>query len=430
MAQHRVDRTSDAASETQGRDSKLPRGLSAFSHRNYRLFFAGQLVSVTGTWMQAIAQAWLVLGLTNSPFQFSLVNVCQFAPVLLFAITAGVVAVTLAILVATGNVQLWHVYALALGLGVVNAFDMPTRQAFVVEMVGRDDLMNGIALNSTLFNAARIVGPALAGLLLATQGLALLFAINAASYLAVIAGLLAMRLTPVATSREGTGMQRMREGLAYVRSTPSVLMPMSIVAMIAIFGMNFNVWIPLLAKSEFQTGAGGFGLLMSALGAGSLVGALTLAFSSRGPRPRLILITAAVLGLAELLLAAISSVPMHVAFALIVLPLMGFAMSTTNAMANTIVQTASPGPMRGRVMAVYMTFFAGTAPLGALLMGAIADRFGTPASVAVGGGVSLAAAVAIALLFGAWRPDAPALQFAQPGATGSMLQSAHSGNRN
>lgn len=412
-----------------GPSRRLPRGLTAFKHRNYQLFFSGQLISVTGTWMQSLAQSWLVLSLTNSALQFSLVGVCQFAPILLFSIVAGVIvdrypkrsvllvtqstsgvlAGLLAILVASDRVELWHVYALALGLGIVNAVDMPARQAFVSDMVGKDDLPNAIALNSTIFNAGRIVGPAIAGLLLASRGPALCFGLNAVSYLAVIAGLLRMRLAPSATAREGSGMQRMREGFRYVRASPAILMPVSLITVVAIFGLNFNLWIPLLVKNDFHVGADEFGILFSAVGVGSLVGALFLAFSARGPRPRQMLLSTAILGTSELLLAGAAASGLSVASAFLILPVMGFSMSTTNAMANTIVQTASPAQMRGRVMSVYLTCFAGTAPLGAFLSGLVADRFGTPTSIALGGGVTLAAAIAIALYFGAWRGSAAAL---------------------
>ena len=423
---------------------RLTRRLSAFKHRNYRLFFSGQLISVTGTWMQSLAQAWLVLTLTDSALQFSLVNVCQFAPVLLLSIPGGVVAdrfpkrtvllitqscagllaATLSILVATDNVALWHVYALALGLGTVNAIDMPSRQAFVSEMVGREDLMNAIALNSTVFNTGRIIGPAVAGVVYAWQGPALCFAVNAFSYLAVLGGLLAMRLERAATSREGTGLQRMREGLAFIKATPVITMPVTLIAIVATFGLNFNVWIPLLAKKEFDLGADGFGVLMSAVGIGSLAGALFLAFSSRGPRPRQLLVTAVILAFAELLLAAAGAAGLPVASAFLVLPVMGFAMSCTNAMANTIVQTASPQALRGRVMSVYMISFAGTAPVGAFLSGAVAERFGTPTSIAIGGTVTLAATVLIALRYGILQPDPPA--FSLPAA---MTEPVRSGSR-
>lgn len=421
--------------------SRLTRRLSAFKHRNYRLFFSGQLISVTGTWMQSLAQAWFVLTLTDSALQFSLVNVCQFAPVLLFSIPGGVVAdrfpkrtvllitqscagllaASLAILVVTDRVELWHVYALALGLGTVNAIDMPTRQAFVSEMVGRDDLMNAIALNSTVFNTGRIVGPAVAGVVYAWQGPALCFALNALSYLAVLGGLLAMRLERTVTSREGTGLQRMQEGLAFIRVTPVITMPVTLIAIVATFGLNFNVWIPLLAKKEFDLGADGFGVLMSAVGIGSLAGALFLAFSGRGPRPRQLLLTAIVLGTAEVALAVAGVAGLPVASAFVVLPVMGFAMACTNAMANTIVQTASPQALRGRVMSVYMLSFAGTAPLGAFLAGAVAERFGTPTSIALGGTVTIAATVLIALRYGILQPDAPAL--AMPPSLGEPVRS-------
>lgn len=412
--------------------SRLTRRFSAFKHRNYRLFFSGQLVSVTGTWMQSLAQAWLVLTLTNSALQFSLVNVCQFAPVLFLSIPGGVLADrfpkrtvllvtqaaaailagTLALLVATDNVALWHVYALALGLGTVNAIDMPTRQAFVSEMVGREDLMNAIALNSTVFNTGRIVGPAVAGVVYAWQGPALCFALNAISYLAVLGGLIAMRFEPISAARTGTGLQRVREGLAYIRAAPVITMPVTLIATVAIFGLNFNVWIPLLAKKEFNLGADGFGVLMSAVGVGSLAGALFLALSSRGPRPRQLLVTAAVLAIAEILLASAAATGLPTASALVVLPVMGFAMSCTNAMANTIVQTASPQALRGRVMSVYMMSFAGTAPIGAFLAGAVAERLGTPASIAAGGLVTLVATVVIALRYRLFQEDAPALDLA------------------
>jgi MFS family permease len=430
-----------------GRSSR--RGLSAFKHRNYRLFFSGQLISVTGTWMQSLAQAWLVLSLTDSALQFSLVGVCQFAPVLFLSVVAGVVADrypkrsvllatqsasallagTLAILVAADAVELWHVYALALGLGIVNAIDMPTRQAFVSDMVGKDDLPNAIALNSTVFNTGRIIGPAIAGLLLAWQGPALCFGLNAVSYIAVLIGLLKMRLTPTATSREGTGLQRMREGFRYVRSNPAIVMPVSLIAVVAIFGLNFNLWVPLLAKNEFDAGADGFGILFSAVGIGSLSGALYLAFSARGPRPRYVLFSATLLGASELLLAGAAAAGTHIASAFLILPVMGFSMATTNAMANTIVQTASPAHMRGRVMSVYMMCFAGTAPIGQFLAGLVADRFGTPASIALGGGVTLAATLAIALYFQAWQPDAPALDLSGAGVKTSGPLAVRSGSR-
>jgi MFS family permease len=397
------------------RRSRLPQGLAAFRHRNYRLFWYGQLISVTGTWMQTLAQSWLVLSLTSSALLLGLVSVFQFAPVLLLGMVAGVLAdrlpkrrllvITqsismvlasiLTILVATDRVELWHVYALALGLGLANAFDMPARQAFVVEMVGKDDLPNAIALNSSLFNAARIVGPALAGLLLATLGAAVCFGLNAVSYIAVIVGLLMMRLTAHPTVSRGRGIQQMREGLSYVRSTPEILRPVLLVGLVATFGMNFNVWIPLLAKQDFAGGAGAFGLLMAASGVGSLIGALLLAFVVSSVRRWMVFIAAGAMGVFNLALALSGASSVPIPLAMLVLALVGLSSTTMMAMANTSVQTAAPDELRGRIMSVYMTVFAGTAPFGAVIAGSTANRFGAPVSVAIGAVVTLVAVAAI-----------------------------------
>lgn len=403
------------------RRRSLPRGLAAFRHRNYRLFFAGQLVSVTGTWMQTLAQSWLVLSLSSSAVALGLVAVFQFAPVLLFGIPAGVIAdrvpkrnllvVTqalsallaglLALLVATDLVALWHVYLLATLLGTVNAFDMPARQAFVVEMVGKDDLQNAIALNSSMFNAARIVGPALAGLLLATLGAAVCFGINAVSYVAVIGALLLMRVERRASVPRGRGLSQLREGLVYIRGSRAILLPVVLIGFVATFGMNFNVWVPLLAKRDFAGGAGSFGLLMSSMGAGSLIGALALAFAISSVKRWMLLATAGTLGVLLLLLALAGELAAPLPLAMLVLAGTGFAMTTTMAMANTTVQTAAPDELRGRIMSVYMTVFAGTAPFGALIAGFVSGHFGTPASLALGALVTLAAVAGVASLAGA-----------------------------
>ncbi len=394
----------------------LRRGFPAFKYRNYRLYFVGQFVSVTGTWIQMLALAWLVVdGLEGSAVQLGLVSICQFAPILLFGLPAGVVAdrvprrnllaltallsgilaAMLAGLVATDVVRLWHVYLLALGLGVINAFDMPARQAFVSDMVRKEDLMNAVALNSALFNAGRVVGPGIAGLLLATYGSALCFGLNAASYLAVVAAMLMMRLTPVERAEEGRALERLGEGLRYVASTPAVLLPIALVGCVATFGMNFNVWIPILAKEDLGSGARGFGLLMSSMGIGSLLGALTLAYFGRQPRRRLMIGTALGLGVLEGILALVGAFSAPLIIAMPVLAGIGFTVSTTMALANTTVQTTAPDALRGRVMSVYMTVFAGTAPFGSLVAGASAHLGGAPLSVALGGGVTLLAAALI-----------------------------------
>ena len=280
------------------------KGGKALRHRNYRLFWTGQLVSLIGTWMQNLAQAWLVLTLSNNdPFALGLVSALQFLPTLLFSLFTGViadryskhrillitqsssmvVAAMLGVLTVGGWVQLWHVYACALILGMVNALDMPTRQSFVTEMVGKDDLMNAVALNSTIFNAARVVGPAIAGLLIGLgeaifrsteAGIALAIWINAFSYIAVLIGLFKMdtsRLFQIARKRlNGSVFSNLGEGLSFIWNTPSIATLIIVVGMVGTFGFNFNVWIPVLARETLGVGADGYGILMAGLGLGAL----------------------------------------------------------------------------------------------------------------------------------------------------------------
>jgi MFS family permease len=391
--------------------------LRAFAHRDYRIFWFMQLVSLTGTWVQSLAQSWLVLTMTNSPAALGLIGVCQFGPTLILGLPAGVVvdrlpkrrllmgtqiayaSVTgaLAALVATGRVQLWHIYAAAIALGVVSAFDMPARQAFVVDLVGTDDLMNAIALNSALFNTTRVAGPALAGLLLAAFGPAVCFVLNAVSYLPVVVGLGVMRTLghPRGDGQVGSAVERLREGLAYVRQSAEVRLPTILAGLMAIFGMNYGVWAPLLARDELAIGAGGFGLLMSSLGIGSLAGALTLAFAGRRPAPRVMLATALLFGVLEIALGLVAGLRHSAILAMVLMAGIGFTMSTTMAQANTTVQTNSPDHLRGRVMSIYLTVFAGSTPLGAALAGLLSGVWGAPAAVAIGG--TVVAVVALVL---------------------------------
>jgi MFS family permease len=393
-------------------------GFAAFRYRNYRLFWFGQSVSVTGTWMQSLAQSWLVVDtLDASAFELGLVNALQFAPVLLFGILGGVVAdrfpkrnllvltqstfallaTVLTVLVATGMVEFWHVLALAACFGLTNAFDMPSRQAFVSEMVGKEAIVNAIALNAALFNSGRILGPAIAGACLALFGPAVCFGINAISYLGVIAGLLMMRVAPRTHIVSGSPLERLREGLTYVRHTPEILRPIILIGCVGVFGMNFSVWLPLLAKEDFGAGAGTFGLLFASNGAGSLIGALTLAFSGMQPsRPRM-LATAIGLGVVELILAFLVAIPVPVLAGMSLLVLTGFCASMTMATGNTLVQTTAGDALRGRVMAVYMTVFAGTVPIGALISGTIADRFSGVVSLGTGAVITLVAAAILAI---------------------------------
>jgi MFS family permease len=399
-------------------DSGLRRGFAALRYRNYRLFFIGQLVSVTGTWMQSLAQSWLVVDqLHASAFELGLVNVFQFGPVLLLGIPAGVLAdkvskrtlllcsqfifgllaAALAYLVATGQVELWHVYLLATLFGLTNAFDMPARQAFVSEMVGKEALMNAIALNSAMFNTGRILGPAVAGVILAAFGPAVCFAINAISYIAVIIGLLMMKVKPLVKTAVGSAAEQLREGLSYVRRTPDVLRPVLLVASVGIFGMSFNVWLPLLAVESFDADAGTFGLLFSSMGAGSLVGALAIAFFGRDPSRIRMLLAAVSLGMMEIGVALAASVPLPVGVGMLLLAGCGFSASNAMAMANTIVQTTAPDALRGRVMAVYSTVFMGSTPIGALVAGGMSQKAGVVPSMIFGGTV-----VAIAALILTW----------------------------
>ncbi len=399
--------------------NRLARRFPAFGYRDYRLYWVGQLVSISGRWMQTVAQAWLVVDVLDAtPFQLSLITGIQFAPILLFGLFAGVVAdrvpkrnlliatqvamaalaSILAVLVATGTVALWHVFLLALGLGIANAFDMPARHAFVSEMVDRSAVMNAVALNSAVFNSGRIIGPAIAGVLLAAFGPAICFTINALSFIAVIVALVRMRIRPVARPPTGSPLARLREGLGYVRATPDILRPILLVGTIGVFGMNFNVWLPLLTRESFAAGATTFGLLYAAMGIGSLSGALVLAAFGESPNRARMYLTGLILGAAELALAFAAAVPVGIALAMVCLAGVGFATTSTTATANTIVQTTASDELRGRVMAVYSTVFAGTIPFGALFAGAIAGRFGAPTSVALGGAVVAAGAVTIGVL--------------------------------
>ncbi|MBA2597546.1 MAG: MFS transporter [Chloroflexia bacterium] len=395
---------------TLGRvERSLPQGLRAFEYRDYRIFWFSQLFSLTGTWVQSLAQSWLVLTLTGSPAALGLIGVCQFGPTLLLGLPAGVlvdrlpkrrllmatqiaaasITVLLALLVATGQVQLWQIYVAAAALGVVSAIDMPTRQSFVVDLVGKDGLMNAIALNSALFNTTRVVGPALAGVLLAVYGPEVCFVLNAFSYIPVIAALGVMRThgNPARGGELTSAIARLREGLAYVRATPVVRLPIMLAGLMAVFGMNFGVWAPLLAREALAIGASGFGLLMSSLGVGSLTGALTLAFTGRRPSPRVMLGTALLFGTLEIALGVAAGLRLPAVLAMILMAGIGFAMSTTMAQANTTVQTNSPDRLRGRVMSIYLTVFAGSTPLGAALAGFMAGAWGAPVAVAAGGAI-------------------------------------------
>lgn len=411
-----ADRLDDDLDEPDSRAGGLARGFAALQFRNYRLFFTGQLVSVTGTWMQSLAQSWLVVDILKaSPFQLGLVNVFQFGPVLLLGIPAGVLAdkipkrtlllisqsifgllaLVLSGLVASGRVELWHVYLLAGLFGLTNAFDNPARQALVAELVDRHALMNAIALNSAVFNTGRILGPAVAGVILAAFGPAICFAINGLSYIAVIIGLLMMRMEKVVKEAAGSAAEQLREGIRFVRNSPDIMRPVVMVTTVGTFGMAYNVWLPLLTTESFKADAGTFGMLFSSMGLGSLLGALSIAFGRKGPSRQRMLLAALALGAVIISLALVASVPLHVGFGMVLLAASGFSAANTTAVANTIVQTACSDELRGRVMAVYATVFMGSVPIGALIAGTISQRYGVVTSMIVGGIVVFTVALSL-----------------------------------
>ncbi len=385
------------------------RTFSSLRVRNYRLYFGGQLVSLTGTWMQSVAQAWLVLKLTGSGVALGLILAAQFLPMLLAGPWGGVIAdrfdkrrvlvftqssaatlaLILGILDVTGQVRLWMVFALAGALGIVNLVDMPTRQSFVIEIVGPKDVANAVSLNSVLVNASRIVGPAMAGLLIAAVGVGVCFLLNAASYVAVIFALLAMRTeelqrrTPLPRAKG-----QLREGLRYAWSTPEVRVPLLLMAVVGTLGFNFSVLVPLLARFTFGVGASGYGILFALMGAGAVLGGLVIAARGRS-NGRLLAWAGLAFGAMLVLIAA---APTY-AVAMVVMVPVGAASTAFIATSNSLLQLRARPEMRGRVMALFSMVFIGTTPLGSPLIGWIAQRFGPPAGFVVGGTATLVAAM-------------------------------------
>ena len=386
-------------------------------HRNYRLFFYGQLTSVAGTWMQNIAMAWLgvVLAPHSRGLAVGLLAACRFGPFTVLGLFAGVVtdrfdnrrvvmvtqavqmvfSAVLAAVTLFGHVQLWEVYAIAVLTGSALVFDAPSRQNLTFQMVGRDELPNAIALNSSLFNTARIFGPALAGVLIAAVGSGWCFAINAVSFLAVLAGLLAMRVSelyPLLDRRRPTLWRGTREGFAYARHNRTVLVTIAMTAVFSAVGFNFNILLPLLAKDTLSAGPRTFGVISACFGAGALVGALSAAAVSRATW-RVLFVGAAVFGATELLIAPVHSTPL----AGILLFVCGIAFTSYTANSNTALQLASPDHIRGRVLGLYYYAWNGLAPLGALIVGWMCDRGGTELAFAVGGSTVIAMTVVGAL---------------------------------
>jgi len=368
--------------------------------------------------MQSVGQSWLVLELTGSAFLLGLIGTLQFGPVLLLSFVGGalsdrvpkrrvilltqtalmVQAVILAVLAWTGHVRYWHVAVLALVYGVANALDMPARQSYVADLVGRDDLMNAVALNSAVFNSARVVGPAVAGLIISRWGAAVAFGLNALSFVAVLIALLAIRNQGGVRAAKGAGlMSELGEAVRYAITTPAVAFVLSALMSMSLLVINFTVIVPLLARDALGEGAHGFGLLMAALGAGAVAGAL-LAASLALPRPPLALVVgpAIVLSVATIALGLAPSFRVAVP----ILVVIGFCQILFMTSCNTTLQVAAPDRLRGRVMGLYALGFAGITPFGSFLVGSVAAVFGIRVACVAGGGAGIAAVLALA---GLWR---------------------------
>ncbi|HEX6645532.1 MAG TPA: MFS transporter [Gemmatimonadales bacterium] len=414
--------------------------LRALNHRNYRLFISGQLVSLIGTWMQSVAQSWLVYRLTGSPVLLGAIGFASQIPVFLLAPVGGVfadrhdrrrillatqsasmvLALALAGLTLSGRIEVWHVAVIAALLGVANGFDIPTRQAFVTELVSRQDLVNAIALNSSMFNGARIIGPAIAGVVVAAVGEGWCFLANGISYVAVLAGLLSIRrAVPVRPGTRGTAFAEAAEGLRFAAGAAPIRALLLLLGLVSLTGMPYAVLMPVVASTVLGAGPGGLGVLMGASGVGALAGALTLARrgSIRG-LGRWVPRAAAGFGAGLVLFSLSRSLWLSV---LLLVPV-GFAMMLQMSSSNTLIQSMVPDRLRGRVMAVYSMMFMGMAPFGALLAGVLAERMGAPATIAAGGVLSIAGAVAFRRKLPALGPEARRLIVAQEAAAGDPPQ--------
>lgn len=386
-------------------------GFRALRHRNFRLYWSGQLVSLAGTWMQSVAQGWLMHTLTASAWMLGVLSFAQFIPVLPLALWAGVVAdrmdkrrlllwtqslltvqaTLIALAVSTGVVKPWMVLALALVYGCVNTFDLPARQSFVIEMTGREDLSNGIALNSAAFNTARIVGPALAGIVLASLGTAACFWLNAVSFLAVIVALFALRLPPRESAPDTRPMgHTLVEGVRYAWRTTSLRNLLVLLAVCAGLGFQFNVLLPVYTRDLLHAGPGVYGALLSAFGVGSLLAALRMTMKlDRWALRRHLLVGLVMGGLGFVGFAWVRSLPVMMIMGAIA----GFGLILYVSSTNVLIQMTTTDEFRGRVMSLYMLMFVGTSPFGSLLAGGIAERWGAPMATTVCAIVLLAGAL-------------------------------------
>ena len=420
----------------------LPVALRALRSRNYRLFVAGQLISLIGTWMQMVAQSWLIYRLTRSAALLGLIGFAGQIPVFLLAPFGGVIAdrlnrhriiiatqsvmmglaFILAALTLSGHVQVWHLFVLASVLGVTNAFDIPARQAFLVEMVDRDDIVNAIALNSSMVNGARVAGPAIAGLVVAAVGEGWCFLLNGISYVAVIGALLMMRVHLSKETRvHPSAWDSIVEGFTYSWHTKPVRALLLLLGLISLMGMPYSVLMPIVADHILHGGANAYGILMSASGLGALAGAATLTLR-RHIRGLGAWVAASAVGFGVSLIAFSFSRSLWLSAVLLVPA--GFFVMVEMAASNTLIQSMIPDRLRGRVMAVYSMMFMGMAPFGALLSGALAAPLGAPETVALGGSVCIAGGLLFAASLPHIRGRARELILAQQVAAGAPADEA------
>ncbi|GAA4808289.1 MFS transporter [Streptomyces ziwulingensis] len=404
--------------------------------RNYRLFFMGQVVSNIGTWMQRIAQDWLVLSLTGSSAAVGITTALQFLPMLLFGLYGGVLvdrlrkrptllatqsamaltALALAVLTLTGHVQVWHVYVAAFAMGLATVLDNPARQSFVSELVGRDQLQNAVSLNSANFQSARLVGPAVAGLMITGVGTGWAFLANGLSFVAPLTCLVLMRARELhAVQRAPRGKGQLREGLHYVAGRPELIWTIVLIGFIGTFGFNFPVFLSAFADDIFDAGAGSYSLFNTLMAVGSVAGAL---LAARRGTSRLRVLIAAALGFGALEIAA-AAAPELWMFALLMVPIGLFSM-TVNVTANTSIQMSTDPAMRGRVMSLYMMVFLGGSPVGAPIVGWVTDTYGARVGFATGGAIAFVAAAVIGVVLGrlgnlrltlAWHHGHPQVRF-------------------
>jgi MFS family permease len=432
-----------AAADKRGAKTATPpkwaTTLRALRHRNFQLFFSGQLISLTGTWMQSVAQAWLVYSMTKSALLLGTVGFASQIPVFLVAPFGGItadrvnrqrlviatqtasmiLAGILAWLTLTHRVHVWHIFLLAGLLGVVNAFDIPGRQSFLIDMVGKEDLMNAIALNSSMFNGARVIGPAVAGILVARIGEGWCFAANAISYIAVLIGLLLMKVRSVPRISNRSPIEDIIEGFRWVNRTKIIRSLLLLIGVVSLVGMPYTVLMPVFADKILHGGARGLGILMGATGVGALFGALTLA-AKTGIKGlgRWVTITCATLGISLFLFSFSTSFWLSAA---LLLPC-GYSMMLQMACSNTLIQTIVPDHLRGRVMSLYSMMFMGMAPFGAFFGGALANRIGAPMTVAVGGIACVLGAIWFGRALPELRIEARRLIIAQGLAGGEPVQ--------